>query len=476
MPLPTLEAPLAEIRKESDVLESLLASRQRWRELAELAADLIFETDAEGRFTLFVCKGATGLSERDMAGVPAAGLLLRQGDSAAGNPFSSRLPVKGARIWLRKPDGSGVSLLFYTVPLLASGNGFAGVRGLGLNIPESAATGQSLSSRSIPTGIIHRVTACLRSRPLAGLGIPAAFEAITEVLGAKGGLLLSPPELSAKMPDNALPGPQDGMSVLHRHPGNAMDTEALIGGELRQLQESGKIITPQAIVRNGRDVIICSGTVRYAAPILLALWRDKSGAWMQDDANLADACLASIASAIEMERLHHTMIRNAQFDPLTGLLNRRGFTFEVGRRLPRLDRERLSGTVLLVDLDRFSEVNAKYGLDIGDRTLQKVASEFRDAIRPTDLIGRLGGDIFGLWLDGADAFVAAERAEAFCQTGTPLPIEEPYRLTFSVGLASRSWDTSETSESLIERAGLALRSVKLAGGARWHASQEDSAV
>ncbi|NHN84626.1 diguanylate cyclase [Acetobacter musti] len=451
-----------------ELMDALLASRKRWKSLTQLVADLIFETDAEGEFTFFEAGSALGWPDHELIG-ENSNRLLPFVDAAPGpSPFRTHTVIRGRRCWIKRADGSFACLLIYATPLQSPTGQHAGVRGLGIDVSDEANTNADLSVARLHSEIIRRITTTMRSRALSRLGIPPAFEELAALLGAAGGILISEtPEGETEFSE------EDEGDLVHRIEGEITPFEAEIEARLREPND-GTAFEPRFMQIDGHDVIICRSRVRYNAPASMALWRAGLGVWSQDDASLADAALATFASALELGALNRALARNARFDPLTGMLNRNGMITEITRRLPRLDRERLSGTLLVIGLDRFSDINARFGFEAGDSALQQVATYLRDAIRPTDLAGRLGGDIFGLWLDGADHFVAAERAETFCQQGAAIFLSEPVTLTFSVGLAARNWETGEGVESLIDRASLAMRSVKLAGGARWHTSLEES--
>jgi len=98
--------------------------------------------------------------------------------------------------------------------------------------------------------------------------------------------------------------------------------------------------------------------------------------------------------------------RLADHDALTQLLGRRRFQEEVERRIRERSRFGDTATLLLVDLDDFKSINDTHGHLIGDQALLAVADALRGAIRETDVIGRLGGDEFGVLLlqtiDGGD--------------------------------------------------------------------------
>lgn len=125
----------------------------------------------------------------------------------------------------------------------------------------------------------------------------------------------------------------------------------------------------------------------------------------------------------------------AETDQLTEVLNRATFL----RRAEAM-RSTMSGWILLLDVDHFKSVNDRYGHDVGDSALQSVAAILRNAVRASDLVGRLGGEEFAIYLSGANRQTAvgiAERARA-CVEETIVTYSEdlPITVTVSIGLAN----------------------------------------
>lgn len=85
------------------------------------------------------------------------------------------------------------------------------------------------------------------------------------------------------------------------------------------------------------------------------------------------------------------------FDNLTGAVNRNSFE-QMVRNL--LDRGLEQGGFLLVDVDRFRQINDTYGWEMGDQILQSVAETLHSGFRSCDLVGRIDGDRFAVWLSG----------------------------------------------------------------------------
>ena len=104
--------------------------------------------------------------------------------------------------------------------------------------------------------------------------------------------------------------------------------------------------------------------------------------------------------------------RDAAFvDPLTGVLNRRGFEAEAERMLLRAARDGSSTALLVLDLDHFKAVNDNWGHPVGDLALRAVAKAVAEELRGGDVIGRLGGEEFVIALAGNRTDQAAVLAE-----------------------------------------------------------------
>jgi diguanylate cyclase (GGDEF)-like protein len=207
----------------------------------------------------------------------------------------------------------------------------------------------------------------------------------------------------------------------------------------------------------------------------LALWR-KAGAsgWDDRDAEFA----ASVAGLMRVILEHGP--GEASIDRLTGLPNRPYFLGEVNRHIDRLEQDGTSGTMLLIDLDGLRRVNAAHGRALGDDLLIRTANLLRGMVRPVDMVARVGGDEFAVWLDNMDHMTAAERAVCVADRRMALPEGGHHdddtevaqlEMTLSIGIASRSVGDGEDARALLRRAHKALWDAKQTGGGGWAVSR-----
>ena len=202
----------------------------------------------------------------------------------------------------------------------------------------------------------------------------------------------------------------------------------------------------------------------------LALWRTAGAkAWDERDTYFA----TSVASLMRVILEHGP--GEASIDRLTSLPNRTFFLGEVNRHIDRLEQDGSSGTMLLVDLDGLRRINASHGRAAGDELLIRTATLLRAMVRPVDMVARVGGDEFAVWLDGMDHMTAAERAVGLAERRLALPegVEntDPAEMTLSIGIASRLLGDGEDARALLRRAHKALWEAKQCGGGGWSVSR-----
>ena len=113
----------------------------------------------------------------------------------------------------------------------------------------------------------------------------------------------------------------------------------------------------------------------------------------------------------------------ADEDSLVPVSNRRAFVRELSRVVAYSERYDSVSSVLYFDIDGFKQINDQYGHAAGDAALQHIAEIFTLNVRESDVVGRLGGDEFGVILAQSDAATAAEKAMILAQAIETTPAE-----------------------------------------------------
>jgi diguanylate cyclase (GGDEF)-like protein len=168
------------------------------------------------------------------------------------------------------------------------------------------------------------------------------------------------------------------------------------------------------------------------------------------------------------EQLQHL----ADHDPLTGLLNRRGFDQRLEQHIAEVRRYGRRSAVLLIDLDRFKCINDTLGHAAGDEVLQKVARQLAQRCRRSDVLARLGGDEFAVLLhevDAASAQLVADELRTAIKENAQLR-DHQVQITASIGVAILDETRDLTPRELLAAADIAMYQAKEAGRDRSCAS------
>jgi diguanylate cyclase (GGDEF)-like protein len=140
-----------------------------------------------------------------------------------------------------------------------------------------------------------------------------------------------------------------------------------------------------------------------------------------------DALNARLATAEEL----------ADRDPLAPVNNRRAFLRELHRTMSEVERYKTPAAVIYIDLDGFKAVNDDYGHSAGDAVLRHVGLLLLDSVRESDVVGRIGGDEFGIILNRATAEEAQTKSWSLSErinSSAILHAGVPHRIRASVGV------------------------------------------
>jgi diguanylate cyclase (GGDEF)-like protein len=180
---------------------------------------------------------------------------------------------------------------------------------------------------------------------------------------------------------------------------------------------------------------------------------------------LNNFCIPFLIMNMAKERLERDQRRIALIDSLTGIANRRAFLDRGERILQRIAVDRGPVALLLIDLDMFKQVNDTFGHQAGDQVLCAFCEVTGAALRPNDMLGRMGGEEFACLLPGTSAGEAAVIAERIRMRfgAHPTVVEAgEVRTTVSIGIATAN-DTGYSLNAMFAGADRALYQAKAKG-------------
>jgi diguanylate cyclase (GGDEF)-like protein len=212
-----------------------------------------------------------------------------------------------------------------------------------------------------------------------------------------------------------------------------------------------------------RDVLLNFALVCASFGVALGFWVpvDDGSLIMFLDTVMAVGVVAALVFMLKTQvgRLVTGLHKASTTDALTGALNRGAFQEHLDEALAAPDRQPL--VLALVDLDHFKLVNDRHGHPAGDRALRRFCEIVQAEARLDDVLGRLGGEEFGLLLAGTDLEGAHSFADRLRATVARETAAGEVGLTVSIGLCESGPET--TSEELLRSADVALYSAKGAG-------------
>ncbi|MGI8756404.1 MAG: sensor domain-containing protein [Acidimicrobiales bacterium] len=209
----------------------------------------------------------------------------------------------------------------------------------------------------------------------------------------------------------------------------------------------------------------------------VVLLRHHDGDLTHDERDLLGLAADLATIAVERHELQSRLAHAALHDELTGLPNRR---FLLTKLWETFQADSASAGVLFVDVDRFKLINDSLGHEVGDQLLQEVARRFRQAVRPADVVARVGGDEFVvLCPDLSDVDAAATLAGRISESLTP-PVDLPggrVVVSASIGVVYATGRVDPTS--VLQDADLAMYAAKQEGRNRtalFHEGLRDRAI
>ena len=185
--------------------------------------------------------------------------------------------------------------------------------------------------------------------------------------------------------------------------------------------------------------------------------------WLENDLIYANDALTRQLE--EIEQLRDELEQQAIRDPLTDVYNRRYMVEFLDNEIARAEREKLSVSIVMMDLDNFKQFNDNYGHKCGDVVLQAFANFLVEHTRRGDVICRYGGEEFVILMPNTPHHIGYERAETWRQDFSEAAIEYQgmkFSTTFSAGVATFP-QQGQTGDLILQAADKALYRSKDSG-------------
>jgi diguanylate cyclase (GGDEF)-like protein len=217
----------------------------------------------------------------------------------------------------------------------------------------------------------------------------------------------------------------------------AVDSDDLIDMDATDIVKLAMTGTDQEIQRTVLDQFAESVEAAESVDVELLQGDGKSRRWLRMICEpVGDDIAATFIDVTDTKAKERQMESIAWSDPLTGVLNRRGFERDAAQRMTDSPDD-ATGALLFIDLNEFKDINDRYGHTIGDQLLTIAAERLRKSLRSCDIIGRPGGDEFVALVPDVTAKVADKLAQRLTRA-----LEQPYNIgsetmscAASIGLA-----------------------------------------
>jgi diguanylate cyclase (GGDEF)-like protein/PAS domain S-box-containing protein len=211
-----------------------------------------------------------------------------------------------------------------------------------------------------------------------------------------------------------------------------------------------------SVYHRERRLVTADGEARWVAVRVSSITGADDGAY----------AVEHVEDIHERKSLEDRLQYLADHDPLTGLFNRRRFYEELSHQLALDERYGRSSIVALIDLDNFKYINDTLGHAAGDQLIQGIARTLRARLRASDVLGRLGGDEFGVLLPTPEKVDLAAVIGSLLAAVAASEVDcngQRVRSTASIGVATLGGEAGEDPDTALANADLAMYAAKEAG-------------
>jgi diguanylate cyclase (GGDEF)-like protein len=197
---------------------------------------------------------------------------------------------------------------------------------------------------------------------------------------------------------------------------------------------------------------------------VMSVQAHTSNAFDHDHLRLLTSIAGQAALALENAKLHAQVSEQAQRDPLTGVFNHGTFIDKLHGVIRHANESGQAVALIMLDIDRFKQYNDTYGHMVGDDVLRLIVVAIQDHLKSTDIVGRWGGEEFGIILPDINRAQASQVADRIRQTAERTVLKDVHNRsipspTVSQGIALYPDDASNIEE-LIDKADSALYRAK----------------
>ena len=430
----------ADSRRRGTAEARLAARDEQYRQVVELAGDIIYRTDRHGRFTFCNQAFITSLhySRPELIGRSFLKLVRQDKRRETQRFYVRQFVEKQKSVYLELPvvDAHGKERwIGQNVQLLLEGGRLVGYQSIAREITEQKRAEFELErSRNFVERIAATTPGILYVFDLDEQRTVYSNREVIEVLGFR------PEDLQSGEPAQEQVVHPDDLPLLNSHRHTLRKAQ---DGEVRRLEF-------RARHADGHWVWLAARETPFE--------RARNGNVKQ---------VVGIAQDISARKAaQEKLTYQANFDALTGLPNRHHFWTRLQGALRRASIQQDTIAVCLFDVDRFKEINDRFGHAAGDEVLEAVGNIVRAELRTTsDIAGRLGGDEFCFALPGTDDDEAARVAERIRERLSTMAFGmeggQPFSVTATFGVAESHPD--EDARALLEAADRALYRAKSAG-------------
>jgi diguanylate cyclase (GGDEF)-like protein/PAS domain S-box-containing protein len=434
---------------ERNLSEVLSDSRDRFRDLVELSADLAFEVRADGNFSYLVGGLFLGYSTDELRGLRARDVQHRNLVHEI-SVFETEKPLHNHECWLRRKDGTRARVLISVKPSFTNTGELKAVRGCAKDVTSSAAKQEELALRQRRDQLIANFMKSVRDAKETKTALQIAAKEINSALQGSGCRIYNRDE--------------QGELVMAVEAGAALPE--VVGSLNRKMQASEQALWEEAqssvalLGARTQQGAQMNGSIWVWRPVEKGIWPESDHALLRE---VADHLGIVVAQFDTQEKLRVL----SECDGLTKLLNRRTFMEKLGHKLGQSSK---GSALFYIDLDNFKPVNDTHGHQRGDMVIKKLADILRLIARPGDLAGRMGGDEFVLWLDAVDKAEAETLAKRLVAAGAELRSlsaspEKP--LGVSVGATLIAPSSLVRVQHVMDKADNAMYTAKRGGKSTW---------